>query len=62
MGALIDSSVLIDAERGKLDLAELNTGHGRETLSISAITASAAAPRCRSSDQPVAKGKAAGFC
>jgi len=40
MGALIDSSVLIDAERGKLDLAELNTGHERETLSISAITAS----------------------
>jgi tRNA(fMet)-specific endonuclease VapC len=40
MGALIDSSVLIDAERGKLDLAELNADHERETLSISAITAS----------------------
>jgi tRNA(fMet)-specific endonuclease VapC len=40
MGALIDSSVLIDAERGSLDLAEVNTRYGRETFSISAITAS----------------------
>ncbi len=40
MGALIDSSVLIDAERGKLDLARLAAQHGRETLSISALTAS----------------------
>jgi predicted nucleic acid-binding protein len=40
MGALIDSSVLIDAERGKLDLARLAAQHGRETFSISALTAS----------------------
>jgi predicted nucleic acid-binding protein len=39
MGALIDSSVLIDAERGKLDLSALVAQHGRETFSISALTA-----------------------
>ena len=40
MGALIDSSVLIESERGRLDFAAIETHHGREAFSISAITAS----------------------
>ncbi len=40
MGALIDSSVLIAAERGKLDLQAALTTHGDEPVGIAAITAS----------------------
>jgi tRNA(fMet)-specific endonuclease VapC len=40
MGALIDSSVLIEADRGKLDLARLAAQYAQETFSISAVTAS----------------------
>ena len=39
MGALIDSSVLIAAERGALDLEHLLTGSAEMELAISAITA-----------------------
>ena len=40
MGALIDSSILIAAERGELDLGEKLKGLGNEDLALSAITAS----------------------
>lgn len=40
MGALIDSSVLIEAERGELDLAELLDRWGDTELAISSVTAS----------------------
>jgi tRNA(fMet)-specific endonuclease VapC len=40
MGSLIDSSVLIEAERGRLDLPRLAAQNPQETFSISAITAS----------------------
>ena len=40
MGTLIDSSVLIAAERGKLDLAQRLAGLGDDPVAISAITAS----------------------
>lgn len=40
MGAVIDSSVLIAAERGKLDLPRVLADHGDEPIAISAITAS----------------------
>ncbi len=40
MGILIDSSVLIASERGRLDLAVLLQEHGDEDVAISAITAS----------------------
>jgi predicted nucleic acid-binding protein len=40
MGALIDSSVLIEADRGKLDLARLAAQYAQETFAISAVTAS----------------------
>lgn len=40
MGTLIDSSVLIDVERGRLDLGDLLRGHVDEDFAISAITAS----------------------
>lgn len=40
MGAVIDSSVLIAAERGKLDLLRVLADHGDEPIAISAITAS----------------------
>lgn len=40
MGALIDSSVLIAAERNKTGLDELLRDHGEEAIAIAAITAS----------------------
>jgi len=40
MGALIDSSVLIAAERGSLDLETLRKEHAEEDFAIAAITAS----------------------
>ena len=40
MGILIDSSVLIASERGRLDLSGLLHEHGDEDVAISAITAS----------------------
>ena len=40
MAALIDSSVLIAVERGKLDLAARLREHGDEPVGIAAITAS----------------------
>lgn len=40
MGALIDSSVLIAAERGQLDIGALLTGYAEEDFAISAVTAS----------------------
>lgn len=40
MGKLIDSSVLIAAERGQLDLRAALAEHRDETFSISAVTAS----------------------
>ena len=40
MGKVIDSSVLIAAERGHLDLAAALTDHRDETFAISAVTAS----------------------
>ena len=40
MGALIDSSVLVAAERGQLDLDALLDAHGDEDFALSSITAS----------------------
>lgn len=40
MGILIDSSVLIAAERGQLDLEPLLAGSGSDAVAIAAITAS----------------------
>src|SRR5258708_6569569 len=40
MGAVIDSSALIAAERGKLDLSAVVAAHGDEPLVVAAITAS----------------------
>jgi tRNA(fMet)-specific endonuclease VapC len=40
MGKVIDSSVLIAAERGHLDLAAALTDHRDESFAISAVTAS----------------------
>jgi predicted nucleic acid-binding protein len=40
MGALIDTSVLIDVERGRFSLGSLMARHGDENVAISAITAS----------------------
>ena len=40
MGIIVDSSVLIAIERGKLDLAEFLRRYAGEALSISTITAS----------------------
>lgn len=40
MGKLIDSSILIAAERGQLDLGRALTDHRDETFCISAVTAS----------------------
>jgi predicted nucleic acid-binding protein len=40
MGALIDSSVLIAAERGTLDLQSILEGYGHVDFSVAAITAS----------------------
>lgn len=40
MGAVIDSSVFIAAERGKLDLDQLLASHGNLAVGIAAVTAS----------------------
>jgi tRNA(fMet)-specific endonuclease VapC len=40
MGFLIDSSVIIAAERGKLNLEELLTRHAGQSAAFSAVTAS----------------------
>lgn len=40
MGLLIDSSVLIAAERGRIQLRNVIAGSGEESLAISVITAS----------------------
>lgn len=40
MGVLIDSSILIAAERGRLDLDQKLVDHGSEVVAIAAITAS----------------------
>lgn len=40
MGAVIDSSVLIAAERGKLDLKRVLADYGDEPVAIAAVTAS----------------------
>ena len=40
MSILIDTSVLIDVERGRLSLADLAARHGGEDVAISAVTAS----------------------
>jgi predicted nucleic acid-binding protein len=40
MATLIDASVLIAAERGRLDLNTVLAQHGREEVAIAAITAS----------------------
>jgi tRNA(fMet)-specific endonuclease VapC len=40
MAALIDASILIDVERGRLALEDLAARHGDEDVAISAITAS----------------------
>jgi len=40
VGAVIDSSVFIAAERGKLDLERVLRDHGDEPIAIAAITAS----------------------
>jgi tRNA(fMet)-specific endonuclease VapC len=40
MAALIDSSVLIAAERGQLDLDELAARYAEEDMALSAVTAS----------------------
>jgi tRNA(fMet)-specific endonuclease VapC len=40
VGAVIDSSVLIAAERGKLDLERVLRDYGDEPIAIAAITAS----------------------
>jgi tRNA(fMet)-specific endonuclease VapC len=40
VGALIDTSIFIAAERGKLDLPALLANHGGDAVALSAITAS----------------------
>jgi len=40
MATLIDSSVLIAAERGQLDLDRISAGYADEDLALSAVTAS----------------------
>ena len=40
MAALIDSSVFIAGERGRIDLADLLTSLGSESIALSAVTAS----------------------
>jgi predicted nucleic acid-binding protein len=40
VGLLIDTSVLVEAERGRLDLDALLASHGGEDVAISAVSAS----------------------
>jgi tRNA(fMet)-specific endonuclease VapC len=40
MGIILDSSLLIAAERERFDLPAFHTAHGEETFQIAAITAS----------------------
>ena len=54
MGVILDSSVLIAAERGKLDLESLRRAHGDEVFQIAAITAAELLHGCeRANSEPV---------
>ena len=57
MGALIDSSVLIAAERGHLDLERLLDEYGDEGFALSAITAAELLHGVHRADSEVRRGR-----
>jgi predicted nucleic acid-binding protein len=57
VGALIDSSVLIAAERGLLDLDRLLSEHGDNDLAVSAITAAELLHGVHRADTEVRRGR-----
>ena len=57
MGALIDSSVLIAAERGHLDLERLLDEHGDEAFALSAVTVSELLHGIHRADSEVRRGR-----
>jgi tRNA(fMet)-specific endonuclease VapC len=61
MEKLIDSSVLIAAERGKLDLPSLFAAHGDEPLAVAAITASEPLHGIYRADHPARRAKRESF-
>ena len=61
MGALIDSSVLIQAERSKLGLDELLRDHGDEEIAIATITASELLHGVHRAQKPAQRAKRAAF-
>ena len=52
MGVILDSSVLIAAERGRFDLQALLSAHATETFQIAAITASELLHGCERATDP----------
>ena len=62
MGALIASSVLIAAARGKLDLERVLRDHGDEPVAIATITAAGKAAGILTSDEALARGDLAAGC
>ena len=61
MGFLIDASALIDAEQGRLDLAEKIRGREREEFFISVITASELLHGVWRAKHPSVRSKRAAF-
>jgi len=61
MGTLIDSSVLIAAERAKLDLEELLRDHAEEEIAIASITASELLHGIHRAAKPAQRARREGF-
>ncbi len=61
MGVLIDTSVLIDYERGRLDLEERIRGREEETFFLSVVTASELLHGVHRAKDPVSRARRTAF-
>ena len=61
MGTLIDSSVLIAAERGRVDLDALLAAHSAEEVALASITASELLHGVHRADQPARRQQREAF-
>ena len=61
MGVILDTSLLIGAERGKVRLEDLLTSLGDEAVGISAVTASELLHGCQRASDPGVRARRAAF-
>jgi tRNA(fMet)-specific endonuclease VapC len=57
MGVILDSSVLIAAERRRFDLIGFLSAHSTDAIFITAVTASELLHGCERSDDPLRAGE-----